>query len=48
MLVHSLNRKWRELDDICYELYEVSDVERKQISDLGRTIDRIELLDGVN
>lgn len=48
MLVHSLNRKWRELDDICYELYEVSDVERKQISDLGRTIDRIGLLDGVN
>lgn len=48
MLVHSLNRKWCELDDICYELYEVSDVERKQISDLGRTIDRIELLDGVN
>ena len=48
MLVHSLNRKWRELDDICYELYEVSDAEQKQISDLGRTIDRIELLDGVN
>lgn len=48
MLVHSLNSKWCELDDICYGLYEVSDVEQKQISDLGRTIDRIELLDGVN
>ena len=48
MLTHSLNHKWNELDDICYDLYEVSDVERKQIADLGRTIDRIELLNGVN
>jgi len=48
MLTHSLNHKWNQLDDICYDLYEVSDVERKQIADLGRTIDRIELLNGVN
>ena len=48
MLTHSLNRKWIELDDICYSLYEVNDTERKLIDSLGRTIDRIELLNGVN
>lgn len=48
MLAHSLNRKWNDLDNLCYDLYEVSDVERKQIADLGRTIDRIQLLNGVN
>lgn len=48
MLAHSLKRKWNELDDICYDLYEVSEVERKQIDDLGRSTDRIELLSGVN
>ena len=48
MLSHSLNIKWTELDDICYGLYEVNDIERVQIANLGRTIDRIELLNGVN
>lgn len=48
MLAHSLNRKWNELDNMCYALYEVSDTERKQIADLGRTMDRIQLLNGVN
>lgn len=48
MLSHSLSAKWKELDEICYDLYEVSEAEQKQISDIGRTIDRIELLNGVN
>ena len=48
MLSHSLRIKWNELDEICFKLYEVNDVERRQIIDVGRTIDRIELLGGAN
>lgn len=48
MLSHTLKAKWNELDEICYGLYEVSETEREQIADIGRTTDRIELLDGVN
>ena len=48
MLSHTLRARWNDLDEICYELYEVSETERKQIADIGRTIDRIELINGVN
>ena len=48
MLSHTLRAKWNMLDEICYGLYEVSETEREQIADIGRTTDRIELLDGVN
>lgn len=48
MLSHTLRARWNDLDEICYELYEVSETERKQIADIGRTTDRIELINGVN
>ena len=47
MLSHTLRVKWNELDELCYGLYEVDEMERRQIADIGRTIDRIELLNGV-
>ena len=48
MLSHTLRAKWNELDEICYSLYEVNATEREQIAGIGRTIDRIELLNGAN
>lgn len=48
MLTHSLNAKWNEVDNICFDLYEVTENEREQIINIGRTIGRIELLNGAN
>ena len=48
MLSHTLRAEWNELDEICYSLYEVNATEREQIAGIGRTIDRIELLNGAN
>lgn len=48
MISHSLSAKWNELDNICYELYEVTDEEKTLIGNEGRTISRVELLNGVN
>jgi hypothetical protein len=47
LISHSLSAKWNELDNICYELYEVTDEEKTLIRNEGRTISRIELLNGV-
>ena len=42
-----LIRLWIQLDDICYSLYKVTDQEKKQIINCGRTVSRIDLLNGV-
>lgn len=42
-----LRQKWLELDEICFELYDVTKSEKDQIKNVGRTINRIALLDGV-
>lgn len=47
-LRHSLEAKWNALDEICYKLYELTDDDIRIVSEEGRTIDRIELLEGVN
>jgi hypothetical protein len=48
LISHTLASKWDELDDITYELYEITDDEKTLIISEGRSINRIELLDGVN
>ena len=42
-----LRQLWTELDDICYSLYKVTDHEKQQIINIGRTVSRIDLLNGV-
>ena len=42
----ALNEKWADLDEVCFSMYEVTDAEKSQIQDIGRTISRIDLLNG--
>lgn len=42
-----LNRKWSDLDNICYGLYELNNAQKELISAVGRTVNRIDLLSGV-
>ncbi|WP_295093987.1 N-6 DNA methylase [Ruminococcus sp.] len=42
-----LRQLWAELDDICYNLYKITDREKQQIINIGRTVSRIDLLNGV-
>ncbi len=44
----SLEQKWQALDTLCFEAYEVTEEEKRIIQNIGRTVNRIELLDGVN
>ncbi|MCM1003060.1 MAG: BREX-1 system adenine-specific DNA-methyltransferase PglX [Candidatus Gastranaerophilales bacterium] len=39
-----LNKKWKNLDEVCFELYELSDREKALIMNEGRTTDRVDLL----
>ena len=39
-----LQRQWDLLDDICYQLYELSDEEKAFFNERRRNIDRIEIL----
>lgn len=48
IISRQLQKLWNELDDICYNLYGVTEQERQQIINMGRTISRIDLLNGVN
>ena len=48
VISHTLTSKWDELDNISYELYEITDDDKALIISEGRTINRIELLNGVN
>lgn len=48
ILAGRLKILWAELDNICYSLYEVADAEKRRIESIGRTISRIDLLDGTN
>ena len=48
IISQSLERSWEELDEICYEIYEVTDEEKRLIQAVGRTVNRVELLNGVN
>lgn len=43
----TLTAKWDELDNICYELYELSKEQVALIKTIGRTVNRIDLLSGV-
>lgn len=47
ILNRMIREKWKALDDAVYELYEVTEEEKKQLNAVGRTIDRVELLYGV-
>ena len=42
----ALNEKWADLDEVCFSMYEVTDAEKAQIQAIGRTISRIDLLNG--
>lgn len=42
----ALNEKWTDLDEVCFSMYEVTDAEKSQIQAIGRTISRIDLLNG--
>lgn len=48
VLKQTLVAKWQELDNICFDLYEVTAEEKSQILAIGRTVDRVELLGGIN
>lgn len=47
VIARQLRKKWLDLDEICFELYDVTPSEKNQINNVGRTISRIALLDGV-
>ena len=47
IIAGQLRQLWTELDDICYSLYKVADQEKQQIINIGRTVSRIDLLNGV-
>lgn len=47
VIAGQLRHLWAELDEICYNLYEVTDQEKQQIINIGRTVSRIDLLNGV-
>lgn len=46
VFTRALKEKWSDLDEVCFNLYEVTDVEKAQIQAIGRTISRIDLLNG--
>lgn len=47
IIAGQLEQLWSELDNICFGLYKVTDHERQQIINIGRTVSRIDLLNGV-
>lgn len=47
IISQSLDRRWNELDKMCYKIYEVTDEEKRLIQAVGRTVNRVELLNGV-
>lgn len=47
IIAGQLRQLWSELDDICFSLYRVTEQERQQIINIGRTVSRIDLLNGV-
>lgn len=47
IIAGQLRQLWAELDDICYTLYKVTAQEKQQIINMGRTVSRIDLLNGV-
>ena len=46
LLSQSLAAKWEVLDSLCLDIYEATDEERKIIQEEGRTMSRVELLNG--
>lgn len=46
IIAGQLKQLWAELDDICFSLYKVTDQEKQQILNMGRTVSRIDLLNG--
>lgn len=47
IIAGQLRQLWSELDDICYAIYKVTAQEKQQIINMGRTVSRIDLLNGV-
>ena len=47
VIARQLRQLWYELDEICYALYKGTAQEKQQIINMGRTVSRIELLNGV-
>lgn len=47
VIAGQLSKKWLDLDEICFYLYGVTESEKDLIKNVGRTINRIDLLDGV-
>lgn len=47
IIARQLNHLWAELDELCYSLYKVTEQEKQQITNVGRTVSRIHLLNGV-
>lgn len=48
IIKRSLEQKWIELDNYCYELYEFTEDEIAKINAIGRTVSRIDLLNGAD
>ena len=47
IIAGQLKQLWTELEEICYDLYKVTGQEKQQIIGMGRTVSRIDLLNGV-
>ena len=48
LLSQSLKQKWNTLDLLCFDIFEVTEDEKRTIQEVGRTVNRVELLDGAN
>lgn len=48
VIKRALEQKWSELDNYCYELYDLTEDEIAKINGIGRTVSRIDLLNGAN
>lgn len=47
IVARQLEKKWSDLDEVCFDLYGVTKSEIDQIKNVGRTISRVALLDGI-
>lgn len=48
VIKRTLEQKWSELDIYCYRLYDLTEEEIAKINGIGRTVSRIDLLNGAN
>ena len=47
VISRAIDAKWRQLDEVCNILYELTDDEISRVMAIGRAVDRIALMNGV-